>query len=87
MEFRFADGVLLASEVDRLNNRLLLRLSLSDWKALPPTDRVSLAAHWQDAVQDMGYSGLLLVDADDRLLGRSARVGDGMILYDMAATG
>ena len=65
---------------------LQLVLELSDrWTALPLAMRKQLAEDWQQRSSELGYEQLRLVDAADRLLGRSARVGVGMILYDIPA--
>ena len=65
---------------------LQLVLELSDrWSALPLAMRKQLAEDWQQRSSELGYEQLTLVDAADRLLGRSARVGVGMILYDIPA--
>ena len=65
---------------------LQLVLELSDrWSALPLAMRKQLAEDWQQHSSELGYEQLTLVDAADRLLGRSARVGVGMILYDIPA--
>ena len=66
---------------------LQLVLELSDrWSALPLAMRKQLAEDWQHRSSELGYEQLRLVDAADRLLGRSARVGVGMILYDIPAS-
>ena len=65
---------------------LQLVLELSDrWSALPLAMRKQLAEDWQQRSSELGYEQLRLVDGADRLLGRSARVGVGMILYDIPA--
>ena len=62
-------------------------LELSDrWSAVPLAMRKQLAEDWQQRSNELGYEQLRLVDAEDRLLGRSARVGVGMILYDIPAS-
>ena len=66
---------------------LQLVLELSDrWSAVPQAMRKQLAEDWQQRSSELGYEQLTLVDAADRLLGRSARVGVGMILYDIPAS-
>ena len=66
---------------------LQLVLELSDrWSAVPQVMRKQLAEDWQQRSNELGYEQLRLVDAEDRLLGRSARVGVGMILYDIPAS-
>ena len=66
---------------------LQLVLELSDrWSAVPQAMRKQLAEDWQQRSNELGYEQLRLVDAEDLLLGRSARVGVGMILYDIPAS-
>ncbi|QNI94762.1 putative conserved membrane protein [Synechococcus sp. A15-127] len=66
---------------------LQLVLELSDrWSAVPQAMRKQLAEDWQQRSNELGYEQLRLVDEEDRLLGRSARVGVGMILYDIPAS-
>ena len=63
-------------------NRMVLVISSGKWTLLTTLERAGLAAQWQDLVLDFGYGELILVDQDDRPLGRSARVGEGMILFE-----
>ena len=85
----FLDGsapedLLLAAQPDAVNNRLLLRLADSWWE-LPDARRQELAQAWQDRSTDQGYGELRLLDRDDQLIGRSARVGSGMIPFNTPA--
>ena len=85
----FLDGsapedLLLAAQPDAVNNRLLLRLAESWWE-LPDARRQELAQAWQDRSADQGYGELRLLDRDDQLIGRSAQVGSGMILFNTPA--
>ena len=40
---------------------------------------------WQARCADLGYGELRLLARDDQLIGRSARVGSGMILFNNVA--
>jgi hypothetical protein len=85
----FLDGsapedLLLAAQPDGLNNRLELRLAESWWD-LPEPRRQELARAWQARCADLGYGELRLLARDDQLIGRSARVGSGMILFNNVA--
>ena len=75
------DHLLRAAEPDLARNHLLLRLNRSVWDGLPRTSQQQQAESWQRQSLDIGYGSLALVDADDRPLGRSARIGGGMILF------
>ena len=85
----FLDGsapedLLLAAQPDGVNNRLLLRLAESWWD-LPEARRHELAHAWQARCADLGYGERRLLARDDQLIGRSARVGSGMILFNNVA--
>ena len=85
----FLDGsapedLLLAAQPDAGNNRLLIRLAESWWE-LPEARRQELAQAWLDRCTEQGYGELRLLNRDDQLIGRSARVGSGMILFNTPA--
>jgi len=75
------EGVLLDARPVVEENRLVLRLA-EPWWGLSDGRRQGLAQAWHDRAVDLGYGALQLVDSDDRLIGRSARVGAGMILFN-----
>ena len=77
------NNLLESAEPDLRANRLVLRVSRSGWQALPAGSRLEQAETWQSIAEDLGYGSLTLLDDEDRSLGRSARVGDGMILFDV----
>ena len=78
------DGLLQAAQPDGTTNRLVLLLYES-WWGLPDSRRQELAQAWQTRSTDLGYGELLLLGRDDQLIGRSARVGSGMILFNHPA--
>lgn len=78
------DGVLLAASPQPEENRLVLKLS-DQWFLLTTARREALAADWFNRAVDLDYRTLQLVDAGDNLLGRSAQVGTGMILFASAS--
>ena len=75
-----ADGVLLAVSPQPEENRLLLELS-EQWFLLTSERREGLASDWFDRAVALDYQTLQLIDSRNNLLGRSARVGTGMILF------
>ena len=81
------NDLLDSAEPDLRANRLVLRVSPSGWRALSADSRQQLAETWQSIAEDLGYGALMLVDDEDRSLARSARVGDGMILFDIEVSG
>ena len=74
-------GVLDAARPEPAVNRLVLQLSDAWWQ-LSDDQRTVLAERWQQRSSELGYSDLQLINAQDRLLGRSAQVGVGMILFN-----
>ena len=74
-------GVLDAARPEPVVNRLVLQLSDAWWQ-LSDDQRTALAERWQQRSSELGYSDLQLINAQDRLLGRSAQVGVGMILFN-----
>ncbi len=61
----------------------LLRLTLAPaYRDLPEASRQTWAERWCERAQELGYERFELVDRQQRLLGRRALVGSGMILLD-----
>ena len=75
-------SLLLAETADPSNNQLRLTLSLKLWRALSAVERDQRAMAWLRSAEEKGFDSIALVDEEDRPLGRSARVGNGMILLD-----
>ena len=75
------EGVLNEARPDPADNRLVLCVTEA-WWTLGDLQRSDLAKTWQERSRQLGYSELQLVNVQDRLLARSARVGDGMILFN-----
>ena len=68
-------------------DRLLLELSVGVWQQLPTDQRQTLASSWLQSAFELDYASLQLVNEQGDLLGRSARVGGGMILFDLGLVG
>ena len=75
------EGVLDEARPEPADNRLVLRVTGAWWQ-LAESERLDLAQTWQERSLRLGYSELRLVNGNDRLLARSARVGNGMILFN-----
>lgn len=61
----------------------LLELELREgFQALTPAQRLRQAEDWQRRARELGYEFLSLSNAQGELLGRSAVVGNGMIVLD-----
>ena len=80
------EGLLASATPQPAQNRLVLQVS-DAWNNLGPSVRTSIAEDWQQRSRDLGYSSLQLVDGQQMLLGRSARVGSGMILFEPKSVG
>ena len=80
------EGLLASATPQPAQNRLVLQVS-DAWNNLGPLVRTSIAEDWQQRSRDLGYSSLQLVDGQQTLLGRSARVGSGMILFEPKSVG
>jgi hypothetical protein len=74
--------LLLAARVREPYGALELVLDQPGWQLLPSAERQRLAEQWQRRADDLGHGRFWLLDPQGRPLGRSARVGSGMILLD-----
>jgi hypothetical protein len=81
------EGLLRSAKPVPEQDRLLLELSVDVWEQLPLDQRQALASSWLQAAFELDYASLQLVDEQGDLLGRSARVGGGMILFDLGLVG
>ena len=71
------------SAVEVQGDRNLLQLVLGDdYQQLPFAQRQRQADQWLEQIEQQGYDSLELVSATGALLGRSAQVGRGMILWN-----
>ena len=77
------EGLLLSAKPLPEQDRLLLELSVEVWEQMAVDQRQTLASSWLQSALELDYSSLLLVNEQGDLLGRSARVGGGMILFDL----
>ena len=72
-------AVVLAADADRARNAVVITLGKA-WSALPTAERQTLAEDWWERIEREGYSALMLRSESGLVLGRSARVGQGMVL-------
>ena len=71
------------SGVEVQGDRNLLQLKIADdYQQLPFAQRQRQADLWLEQIEQLGYDWLELVSATGALLGRSAQVGHGMILWN-----
>ena len=81
------DGLLRSAKPVPEQDRLLLELSVDVWEQVPLNQRQTLASSWLQAAFELDYASLQLVSEQGDLLGRSARVGGGMIPFDLGLVG
>ena len=81
------DGLLLSAKPLPEQDQLLLELSVDVWGQMAAGQRQTLASSWLQSAFELDYASLQLVSAQGDLLGRSARVGGGMILFDLGLVG
>jgi hypothetical protein len=81
------DGLLLSAKPLPEQDQLLLELSVDVWGQMAAGQRQTLASSWLQSALELDYASLQLVSAQGDLLGRSARVGGGMILFDLGLVG
>ena len=77
------EGLLLSAKPVPEQDRLLLELSVDVWEQMAVDQRQTLASSWLQSALELDYSSLQLLSEQGELLGRSARVGGGMILFDL----
>lgn len=83
---RPADPRLLIQAARDRPARSCLELELApSFATLPEDVRRRQAEDWRALALELGYERLVLVDGSGRLLGRTARVGSGMILLTASA--
>ena len=81
------EGLLRSAKPVPEQDRLLLELSVDVWTETPIDQRQTLASRWLQSALELDYASLQLVNQQGDLLGRSARVGGGMILFDLELVG
>jgi len=81
------EGLLRSARPVPEQDRLLLELSVDVWAQMPIDQRQTLASSWLQSALELDYISLQLVNEQGDLLGRSARVGGGMILFDLGLVG
>jgi hypothetical protein len=77
-----SDGLILAAEPQLSRNGVRLLVS-DDWLDWPQARRQALAESWWERLEAEGFSALTIESSDQRLLARTARVGNGMILFNV----
>ena len=81
------EGLLRSAQPVPEQDRLLLELSVDVWAQMSIDQRQTLASSWLQSALELDYSSLQLLNEQGELLGRSAQVGVGMILFDLGLVG
>ena len=81
------EGLLRSAKPVPEQDRLLLELGFDVWTQMPIDKRQTLASSWLQSALELDYASFQLVSEKGDLLGRSARVGGGMILFDPGLVG
>ena len=81
------EGLLRSAQPVPEQDQLLLELSVDVWAQMSIDQRQTLASSWLQSALELDYSSLQLLNQQGELLGRSARVGGGMILFDFGLVG
>ncbi len=76
------DGLIFVAEPLLSRNSVRLLVS-DDWLDWPHARRQALAESWWERLEAEGFSALTIESSDQRLLARTARVGNGMILFNV----
>ena len=63
-------------------NAVILQIDAATWMQQSPEQRQHLAETWWTRLEDQGYADLRLVNEQQELLARPARIGGGMIVFD-----
>lgn len=63
-------------------NAVILQINAAAWMQQSPEERQLLAETWWTRLEDQGYADLRLVNEQQSLLARPARIGGGMIVFD-----
>ena len=63
-------------------NAVILQIDAAAWLQQSPDQRQHLAETWWTRLEDQGYADLRLVNEQQELLARPARIGGGMIVFD-----
>ena len=63
-------------------NAVILQIDVAAWMQRSPDQRQHLAETWWSRLEDQGYADLRLVNEQQDLLARPARIGGGMIVFD-----
>lgn len=75
-------ALIVAAQPQPERNAVILQINDAAWMQRSPEQRQHLAETWWTRLEDQGYADLRLVNEQQDLLARHARIGGGMIVFD-----
>ena len=75
-------ALIVSAQPQPERNAVILQIDLDAWMQRSPEQRQQLAETWWNRLEDQGYADLRLVNEQQELLARPARIGGGMIVFD-----
>ena len=75
-------ALIVSAQPQPERNAVILQIDLDAWMQSSPEQRQQLAETWWNRLEDQGYADLRLVNEQQELLARPARIGGGMIVFD-----
>ncbi len=75
-------ALIVSAQPQPERNAVILQIDADAWSQRSPDQRQQLAETWWNRLEDQGYADLRLVNAQQDLLARPARIGGGMIVFD-----
>ena len=75
-------ALIVAAQPQPERNAVILQINDAAWMQRSPEQRQHLAETWWSRLEDQGYADLRLVNEQQELLARPARIGGGMIVFD-----
>jgi hypothetical protein len=75
-------ALIVSAQPQPERNAVTLVIDAEAWRQRSPEQRQQLAEAWWNRLEDQGYADLRLVNDQQDLLARPARIGGGMIVFD-----
>ncbi|MDA9674822.1 hypothetical protein N9T98_01435 [bacterium] len=75
-------ALIVAAQPQPERNAVILQINDAAWMQRSPEQRQHLAETWWTRLEDQGYADLRLVNEQQDLLARPARIGGGMLVFD-----
>ena len=75
-------ALIVAAQPEPERNAVILQINDAAWMQRTPEQRQQLAETWWTRLEDQGYADLRLVNKQQDILARPARIGGGMIVFN-----